>query len=195
MVTSASAEPTRDVLIRMNNGHIVPASILLPAQGIATRVLAQAGIRARWGKTADSGPPAEMNECRDRHLNVIDITFLAKAPANQSLVHMATASPFASGGMRIRVFWDRILDAHPADGSSVQRSLLGHVLAHEIGHILIGSKEHSPSGLMKANWTTFELSSMQARPLPISQLDAEAMQQNLDAPAMSCSGVLATAMR
>jgi len=194
MANSSSAELTltkstaanREILIRVSNANNIPGSILLPAQGVASRILAQAGIQVRWVKTADSEPATEMNGCRDRHLNVIDMAFVVKAPANQRFV-LATAAPYASGGVRIHVFWDRILDAHPADGPPVQRSLLGHVLAHEIGHVLIGSQEHSPAGLMKAAWTNFELGSMRAGPLPIAKQDTEAMLRNLDAASIGCA--------
>jgi hypothetical protein len=32
--------------------------------------------------------------------------------------------------------------------------MLGHAMAHEIGHVLLGSTEHSPDGIMKARWST-----------------------------------------
>jgi hypothetical protein len=31
--------------------------------------------------------------------------------------------------------------------------LLGRAMAHEIGHLLLGTNEHRPGGLMKAEWT------------------------------------------
>jgi hypothetical protein len=30
--------------------------------------------------------------------------------------------------------------------------ILGHALAHEIGHLLLGSNSHSPKGIMRADW-------------------------------------------
>jgi len=31
-------------------------------------------------------------------------------------------------------------------------AVLGHVMAHEIGHLLLGSHSHSPSGIMQGQW-------------------------------------------
>jgi hypothetical protein len=31
--------------------------------------------------------------------------------------------------------------------------ILGHAMAHEIAHVLLGSSEHARSGLMEARWT------------------------------------------
>jgi len=35
--------------------------------------------------------------------------------------------------------------------------ILGHILAHEIGHLLLGRDSHSPSGIMHVPWLTEEL--------------------------------------
>ena len=37
------------------------------------------------------------------------------------------------------------------------RGVLGRVIAHEIGHLLIGTNQHSTHGLMRAFWTDLEL--------------------------------------
>ena len=197
---AAEALPTegaahREILVRTNKAHGIPGSILIPAMGVATRVLAQAGVSVRWGKTADSDAPVPVGGCRDRHLSVMDIAFLPKAPAMVPPSAMAHAFPFASGGVRIQVFWGSILDMHPASRPELQRSLLGHVLAHEIAHVLIGTKEHSAWGLMKAKWTFAEEGSMQLRPLPMSVTDMEAMRQNLDAELQPCPAVVMAARR
>ena len=38
--------------------------------------------------------------------------------------------------------------------------LLGHVLAHEIGHVLQGVARHSATGVMKGRWSLHETSHM-----------------------------------
>jgi len=35
--------------------------------------------------------------------------------------------------------------------------ILGHAMAHELGHLLLGTNSHSPSGLMRAHWTREDL--------------------------------------
>jgi hypothetical protein len=41
-----------------------------------------------------------------------------------------------------------------------ESQLLGHTLAHEIGHLLLGSNSHSSEGVMRANWRQQELSTI-----------------------------------
>jgi hypothetical protein len=62
----------------------------------------------------------------------------------------------AIGGTLATVFTDRV--AWLATSShSRYTALLGRAVAHEIGHLLIGTNEHSQSGLMRAVWTSAEL--------------------------------------
>ena len=60
--------------------------------------------------------------------------------------------PFAHRGAHVVIFYDRV-------GALTQRVntaayvILGHAMAHELGHVLLGSAEHASSGLMRASWT------------------------------------------
>lgn len=40
--------------------------------------------------------------------------------------------------------------------------LLGHIIAHEVGHLLLGSNSHSSAGIMVARWHASELESLAA---------------------------------
>jgi len=54
------------------------------------------------------------------------------------------------------VFADRVAGTSNRAGADA-RGVLGRVIAHEIGHLLIGTSHHSTKGLMRANWTDLEL--------------------------------------
>jgi hypothetical protein len=54
------------------------------------------------------------------------------------------------------VFYHRVEElARKAQG--LQYQILGNTMAHEIGHLLLGSTGHSPTGIMKAKWSREEL--------------------------------------
>jgi hypothetical protein len=57
--------------------------------------------------------------------------------------------------------------------------LLGHVLAHEIGHILQGVERHSSTGLMKERWDYRDYVEMQRQPLRFTAEDLLLIQQGL----------------
>ncbi len=52
-------------------------------------------------------------------------------------------------------------------------SVLGHVMAHEIGHLLLGDRSHSTAGLMKKRWGVAEQILMQQRRLGFQLQEAD----------------------
>ena len=54
------------------------------------------------------------------------------------------------------VYADRIAEAANRVGVDTGR-LLGRAIAHELGHLLLGTSRHSPGGLMRALWADREL--------------------------------------
>jgi hypothetical protein len=59
-----------------------------------------------------------------------------------------------SDARRVYVFWDRVGPAvdHQAIGHG---DALGLVIAHELAHVLLPARGHSPSGLMQANYNAY----------------------------------------
>ena len=54
------------------------------------------------------------------------------------------------------VFYDRAMELH-ADWNVSLSDILGNVIAHELGHLLLGSNSHSRAGIMRAHWQGEEL--------------------------------------
>ena len=75
------------------------------------------------------------------------------------------------------VLYDRF-NAHSVGPRSTS-VLLGHVMAHEITHILQGIPRHSPTGLMKAHWSAGDLRRMMSTPLAFGPNDVELIQLGL----------------
>jgi hypothetical protein len=57
--------------------------------------------------------------------------------------------------------------------------VLGHVLAHEIGHVLQGTGRHSPSGVMKAHWDEDDYIIMRSKNIEFTREDAVAIASHL----------------
>jgi hypothetical protein len=53
--------------------------------------------------------------------------------------------------VHVTIFYDRVELLMHSVAASVPR-ILGHAMAHEMGHILLGSPEHSSAGIMKGRW-------------------------------------------
>jgi hypothetical protein len=65
-----------------------------------------------------------------------------------------------------------------SDGADIA-SLLGHVAAHEIGHLLLGSNSHAAAGIMHAHWTAEELASAKVGSLVFLEKESRRMRARL----------------
>jgi len=54
------------------------------------------------------------------------------------------------------VLFDRILEQVARLGISSQHQILGHAMAHEMGHLLLGQDSHAVAGVMRADWRTHD---------------------------------------
>ena len=57
-----------------------------------------------------------------------------------------------------------------------QKVLLAHFLAHEIGHLLLGPKSHSPVGLMRGEWSENDLNKAAKGRLAFTSTESERMR-------------------
>jgi len=73
------------------------------------------------------------------------------------------------------LFYDRALSLHETTQLSVA-AILGHGIAHEIGHLLLGTNSHASAGLMSARWQPAELASASQGRLLFSPLESQKMQ-------------------
>src|SRR5439155_10169192 len=77
------------------------------------------------------------------------------------LSNTATGLAPGSGPDRqsVYVFYDRvgILAKHVADTHADEGQITGHVIAHEIGHLLLNAQIHSATGIMRSPWNLWDL--------------------------------------
>jgi len=141
------------------------------ARAKASQLLAEAGIRLEW----HLGEPTE----REVGAQVVAMNFLTAAPKKFRCRELggalAAAQPYGSG-RSIEVFNDRVTRYLSPFKQSIRSKVMGHILAHEIVHVLQGVARHSKTGLMKANWTWRELSDMTATGLSMSREDRDLLQ-------------------
>jgi hypothetical protein len=144
--------------------------VLGRAEQTAARIFAAIGVPLRFhlGSKRKGGDEAAV---------IIEMRFHGRVPADFHPGAMAYATPFADAGERIHVFCERVLNPNRDGGTG---ALLGHVMAHEIGHVLEGADHHSGEGVMKARWETADFQKMLTGPLPFDSTDADLIHTALE---------------
>jgi len=72
---------------------------------------------------------------------------------------------------------------------------LGHVMAHEIVHILEGVARHSSEGVMKARWSDHDCAELTSKPLPFAAEDLELIRAHFEARTAKATGVTMAAAK
>jgi hypothetical protein len=152
-VAAARIAGDRDVEITVlvHDSTRISGPILKEAEQEAARIFRAAGIGIAWV------------DCSGGSSRVDDACYRVPGPS-QFVLHIVSTGKTSSdlvfglafldedgAGRYSDVFLDRIEGAHRAFGMDVSR-LLGTVVAHELGHLLLGSHAHSYAGVMTAVW-------------------------------------------
>jgi hypothetical protein len=135
---------------------------LRTARRTATGILERARIQVDWLECGLPGIIAESSAaCHERlqpHEVVVRILPTGAAASGQQTdtLGFAFVDLHGGGGSLATVFADRVrLMAETAGIAAAE--LLGRTMAHEIGHLLLGTNAHAAHGLMRACWSTVEL--------------------------------------
>jgi len=132
------------------------------AKLVASQVFGQVGVSLQW------------HDNRNCPLNAVQVVFSTRTPADLLPGAMAYALPYE--GTRIMVFADRLrLTVEPR----MVGSLMGYVLAHEIGHVLEGVNRHSVTGVMKAHFAREDYGQMSVQSMFFAPEDATFIQAGL----------------
>jgi len=164
-----------DVEVSFYDTVQVPAATTDTALAVVTRTFAQSGIDVGW-KDCDSGDACTGHVAR------------AIVRLGRSSAVMKQASPAVLGdaiidrgtgsGVFATIYVDRVERMSERAETDVAL-LLGRAIAHELGHLLLGTNAHSPSGLMRAHWTETDVRRNLLSDWILSKKDAEAIRRRL----------------
>ena len=152
-VTAHGSETRQKLTACLQVGVSDPHLISPRAQGLATRIFADIGIPLDWRAC----------ELADESSQTAIVVQLVSGK-NEGLMSgvLGSAMPYRR---HIIIFFDRIETMEDA------WTVLGHVMVHEITHIIQGVFRHSDTGLMKPHWSGHDLMEMRYKPLPFTRED------------------------
>jgi hypothetical protein len=160
---SNEAAERLDITVRVYTFTRVSAGDIATAELVATRIFRRTGVELTWVNCPETSPEAQQNpSCRGLNTPTeifvrVVADFLENRDVSQSSMGYALPAappdrPYLAGISLVRARKQLL------DGCELTLGeLLGYGIAHEIGHLLLDTPGHTPSGLMCANWGAGEL--------------------------------------
>ena len=156
-VNTAQAHPAPyDMVVRIYNIARLPRGDIAAAQRAAEKIFRRAGIELRWRACpgVDDGAGIADDVCMERlqpREMIGRLVTGGHVPSGQVFGQALVIDGTHTSTMAT-VFADRI--SMTASRLSIDRAtLLGRTLAHELGHLLLGSNSHASYGLMRGMWS------------------------------------------
>jgi hypothetical protein len=156
---SASNSPSeRTVCIHLYDFAHTTSSDLTWATPQASRTFSAAGIRIKWEQPDDSKEAHLLDFTPSGPtLTSSDLQPCVVVRITRNEVHgsyadaLGFALPFATEGINVEIFYQRIQNQASLTGLPIY-VLLGAVMTHEVGHVLLQSAAHSAAGIMRDHW-------------------------------------------
>ena len=150
------SEPTLKMKLYIYNYAHVPNSTLSRAQRELSEIFEAMLVRIDWVDSS-TGPENPQTD------SIYSLMIFILGPSGEASVRNNIALGFSapngvgSQGPAAYVIYPRIENFVRTHDSANQRSrrlgqVLAHVIAHEIGHVLLSTFSHSPAGIMRASW-------------------------------------------
>jgi hypothetical protein len=148
----ASAQESLTVTLHVTDYTNLSRQDLATAEAYAAAIYRASGIETVW-----TDAPWGSGNARSPHLRVAIL--LREMAENKSkgsglgetAMGIGGDGEGANDGSVAYIFYDRIVRAAMKNLTAFERGL-GYVLAHEVGHLLLGAHSHSRTGLMSADW-------------------------------------------
>jgi hypothetical protein len=162
-----------EISVQVYNPAAAPKTEVQKALGEAGWILSQAGIEAQWVECGDSvRDGADLPGCQPRtEPGLFVVSILSEDPRRgrrEDALGFAVLAGRKNGAAVVYSHIRSILRDNPQYADC---NLLGHVIAHELGHLLLRSPQHG-DGIMKADWKGRDFEAMKQRRLRFSLAEA-----------------------
>ena len=156
MAAHLGAQSAPTLMVRLYNASAIPTNELVGAHGAAESILRDAGLDVVFRYCGRATPAMRRDRCDEPLKPREAVVRIIKAPAFTATVRadaygVAYVVRETNRGWLATVFSDRVEDAAARVGLD-PGTLLGRVMAHELGHLLLGVGYHSETGLMMSSW-------------------------------------------
>lgn len=159
---STPDSPPRITLRVYNYAHVDPA-MLTRAREVATAIFKESGVETAWIDCPISAAefekyPACHRKTEPTHfvLRVMTASMAMKLPTSDHPLGFAHECGDDQPGCVANIFYARVAELARRTRTAPE-TILGHAMAHEVGHLLLGPNSHSSSGVMCGEWSLDDL--------------------------------------
>ena len=177
---AAHGNPATQVRIAIRNDARIPERVLTQAADEASRIFRQAGVDTVWivCQSSNAGTSTKPDCLAPGDLTHLSLRIVPwSSQLGVSTFGVAFLSD-AGVGVAGDVFYPLVEKLHSDCDASLSR-VLGHVMAHEIGHLLLGLHSHSAFGIMQPQWQEEALRRIGMGTLLFTAEQARSMREKL----------------
>ena len=193
----------REVTVQIHDYVHLPPASLAAASDVVTGIYKSIGVRTDWlmpmrqepfggGSPSNhgAGSPSHGSPARSDppYGPIAQLTIIVLTPAMTERGHIpegilgfAAVAPGGGIGRIAYVVYDRV-EQQASSGGIDETNLFGLVMAHEMGHLLLGPGSQSDSGLMKGYWDRDDLRRFRIITPQFSPREAEGIRAALGEP-------------
>jgi len=139
------------ILIRVYDFAHVDRDVLQSGEKLTTQIFRKAGTEVVWLDRLTAQPSNAEVVGPEFRLNIVprlEMLSSAQEKSKDDLLGFATPCGETEQACIFYVLYSRISTWAAQNGTTPNR-ILGHVMAHEIGHALLGPYAHAPTGIMQ----------------------------------------------
>jgi hypothetical protein len=191
---TGSSQTSFSITIHVQNYARVAPKTLAEAEAEATAIFANAGIETRWADRVLTADSNQENSAAHPDFTLADIqvnifphvmynpsslpnNVMGLAPGNgpdRRIVYIFESNVEAR-------YW-KLLNARCSgqmDRRVSKAQILGHVMAHEVGHLLLNQQVHSAHGIMRGDWNIADFRDMTGGMLLFTPEQAESLRADV----------------
>jgi hypothetical protein len=176
----AQSNDVLSIPVRIHDYARLPEGSIESAQQRVRDLYAAIGVHPVWAETMR--PPDQPRRMLDRDPQEWSIIILNPAMSRRLRVD-ATAVGLAvvtrlEGGKVAYILSDRVSNVAAASATD-PADVLGMIIAHELGHLLLPSGAHSETGLMRPLWQVLDFRAVDPQLLRFTPAQANAVRRRL----------------
>ena len=151
--------PSLHLTVNLYNHAQTTETTLSVAKSEAARILRQAGIETTWPECPTEPelipqyPDCVLPGPASLVLRIIPRSMARPKPTNPAAFGVALVP---KDGIFASVYIEAA-SAIAGEDEALGARMLGHLMSHELGHLLLGKQSHSRRGIMKADWIEKDL--------------------------------------